>query len=112
MVAVPLGELDGFSASVAQIIELGPPCFAASDRLYIDDVWRMKREDSFDALVGDDPADREVFVNAPAFAGDYRAGEYLRSLFVALFNPAVYLYKITYLEVGELVLETLALNGV
>jgi hypothetical protein len=112
MVAVPLGELDGFSASVAQVVELGPSCFAASDRLYIDHVGRMQREDSFDALVCDDSADREVFVNAPAFACDYRAGEYLRSLFVALFNPAVYLYKITYLEVGELFFEIFTLNGV
>jgi len=112
MVAVPLGKLNGFAAPVAQIIELGPPCFAASNRFDIDDVGRMQRENSFDALVGNNPPDREVFVNAPALAGDDRAGEYLRSLLVALFNPAVYLYDITYLEVRDLILERLALNGI
>ena len=72
----------------------------------------MQREDSLDTLVGNDPPDREVFVNAPAFTGNYRAGEYLRSLFVALFNPAVNLDNITYLEVRDFVLERLALDGV
>jgi hypothetical protein len=112
VVAVPLSELDGLTASVAQIIELGPPCFAASDRLDIEDVGRMQREDSLDALVGDDPPDGEVFVNAPAFTGNYRAGKYLRSLFVALFDSAVNLDDITYLEMRYLVFERLALNGV
>lgn len=112
MVAVPLGELDGLAASVAQIIELGSPGLTASDRLDIDDVRRVQRKDSFDALVTNDSPDREVFVNAPAFAGNDRAGKYLRSLFVALFNTAVNLDDITYLEMGDLVLETFALNGI
>ena len=112
MVAVPLGELDGLAASVTQIIELGPPGLAASDRLDIDDVGRVQRKDSFDALVTNDSPDREVFVNATAFAGNDRAGKYLRSLFVALFNTAVNLDDITYLEMRDLVLETLAFNGV
>lgn len=72
----------------------------------------MKWKDSLDALVSDDPPDREVFVDAPAFTGNYRAGKYLRSLFVALFNPAVNLYDVTYFKVRDLVLETLFLNGV
>ena len=38
VVAVPLGELDGLAGSVAQVIELGPPCFAASNRLDIENI--------------------------------------------------------------------------
>ncbi len=112
MVAVPLGELDGLTGPASQIIELGSPGLAASDRLDIEDIGRMQREDSFDSLVTDNSPDGEVFVNAPAFAGDDRAGKYLRSLFVALFDTAMDLYDITYLEVGDLVLKTFALNGV
>lgn len=72
----------------------------------------MQREDSFDALVTDDSPDGEGFVNAPSFAGDYRAGKYLRSLFIALCNPAVNLDDITYLEMRDVALKTFALNGV
>ena len=112
MVAVPLGEPDGLAGPTTQIIELGSPGLAASDRLDIEDIGRMQREDSFDALVTDHSPDREVFINTPAFAGNDRAGKYLRSLFVALFDTAVNLDDITYLEVRDLVLETLAFNGV
>jgi hypothetical protein len=72
----------------------------------------VQGKDPFDALVISDSPDGEVFVNAPAFACNDRAGEYLRSLFVALFNTAANLYDIAYLEVRDFVLETLALNGV
>ena len=112
MVAVPLGELDGLAGPLTQIIELGSPGLAASDRPDIKDVGRMQRKDSFDAFVIDDTPDGEVFVDAPAFACNDRAGEYLRSLFVALFNAAVNLYDIAYLKVRDIVFETLALNGV
>jgi hypothetical protein len=112
MVAVPLGELDGLAGPIAQIIELGPPGLAASDRLDIEDVWRMQWEDSFDSLVSDDSPDGEGFANPTAFPGYHRAGKYLRSLLVALFDKAVNLDDITYLEVRDLSLKTLALNGV
>jgi hypothetical protein len=112
VVAVSLGELYGLAGPVPQIVELCPPGLAASDGLDIEDVGRMQREDSFDTLATDHSPDREVFVNAPAFAGDDRAGKYLRSLFVALFDPAVDLDDIAYLEVRDLALKTFALNGV
>jgi len=109
---MPLFELYGLAGPIAQIIELGSSGLAASYRLDIEDIRRMQREDSFDSLVTDHSPDREVFVNAPAFAGNDRAGKYLCPLFVALFNTAVNLDNITYLEVRDLVLKTLALNGV
>ncbi len=112
MIAVPLGELDGLAGPLTQIIELGSPGLAASDRLNIDDVRRVQGKYPFDALVSGESPDGEVFINAPAFACNDRAGKYLRSLFVALFNTAVNLYDIAYLEVRDFVLETLALNGV
>jgi len=112
VVAVSLGELDGLAGPITQIIELGPSGLAASDRPDIEDVGRMQREDSFNAFVGDDSPDGKGFVNAPSFAGDYRAGKYLRSLFVALFNTAMNFDDIAYLEVRDLALKTLALNGI
>jgi hypothetical protein len=72
----------------------------------------MEREDSFDALVTDDSPDSEGLVNAPAFTGDYRAGKYLRTLFIALFDTTVNIDYITYLEVRYFVLEIFAFNSV
>ena len=109
---MPLFELDGLAGPTTQIIELCSSGLAASDRLDIGDVRRVQREYPFDALVTGESPDGEVFVNAPAFAGNDRAGEYLRPLFIALFDTAVNFYDITYLEVRDIVLETFALNGV
>ena len=112
MVAMPLFEPYGLACPITQIIELCSPGLAASDRLDIDDVRRVQGENPFDALVTGESPDGEVFVNAPASACNDRAGEYLRSLFVALFDTAVDLDDIAYLEVRDIVLETFALNGV
>jgi len=109
---MPLFEPDGLAGPITQIIELGSPGLAASDRLDIEDIRRMQREDSFDPLVADHSPDREVFINTPAFTGNDRAGKYLRSLFIALFDTAVNLDDITYLKVRDLVLKTIAFNGV
>jgi len=112
VIAVPLRQPDGLARSVTQVIQLCPPCFAASDGLDIQDVGRMQREDSLDALVVDDSPDREALVDAPAFAGDYRAREYLRALLVAFFDAAVNVHYIAHLEVGYAALKTLTLYGV
>ena len=109
---MPLFEPDSLAGPTTQIVEFGSPGLAASYRLDIDDVRRVQGKDPFDALISGDSPDGEVFVNAPASACNDRAGEYLRSLFVALFNTAVNFYDIAYLEVRDIVLETLALNGV
>jgi hypothetical protein len=112
VIAVPLFELDGLAGPLTQVIELGSPGLTASNRLDIDDIRRVQGKYPFDALVTGESSDGEVFVNAPASACNDRAGKYLRSLFVALFNTAVNLYDIAYLEVRDIVFETLALNGV
>jgi len=58
----------------------------------------MKWKYSFDALIADYPADREGFVYAASFAGDYGAGEDLNSLFITLFDTAMDVYCITYFK--------------
>jgi len=112
VVAVPLGEFDGLARPVAQVIELGAPGFAASNRLDIEHIGRMQRKNPLDSLVGDYPPNGEVLVNTPAFAGDYSAGKDLRSLFVALSDPAMDLDDIAYLEVRDLALKTFAFNSI
>lgn len=112
MLAVPLCQLDGLAGSLTQIIQLCPSLFAASDRLDVHDVGRMYREDTLDAFVVDDSPYREALVDAPAFAGDYRACKYLRTLFVAFFNTAVNVHYIAHLEVGYTALKTLTFYGV
>ena len=96
-----MSESGGLSCAFAEIIELCPPCFAAANRLDIDDVGGMQREDPFDALVIDDSADCESFANAAAFACDYSAGKYLCTLFFTLLDRATDIYGIAYFKVGN-----------
>jgi len=107
-----LGEPYGLAGPATQVIKLGPSGLAASYRLDIEDIGRVKRENSLDTLIADDSPDSECFVNAPAFAGDYCAGKDLRSLFVAFFDTAMNLDDITYLEMWDFALKTFALNGI
>lgn len=112
MVAVPLCQLDGLAGPLAEVVQFCPPYLAASDRLDIQDVRRMEREDAFHTLVIDDPPDREALVNAPAFAGNYRAGKDLRAFLIAFLYAAVNIDYIAYLEMRDLFLQTFAFNGV
>ena len=112
MVAVTLGEPDGFSGSLAQVIELCSSCLAASDGPYVEHVGRMKREDSLDALLPDHSAYGEGLVNSPAAACDDGAVEYLRADLVALFDSAADIDNIAYLKVRDVVLQALILNGI
>ena len=112
MVAVPLCESYGFTGSITQIVELGPSGLAASNGLDIENIGRVQWKDSFDTLVSDHSPNGEGLVNATALAGNDCAGKYLRSLFLALFDTAVNLDDIAYLEVRDLALKTFALNGI
>jgi hypothetical protein len=112
MIAVPLSQPDGLAGPLAEVIQFCASCLAASDRPDIQDIGRMKREDTLDALVIDDPPDRKAFVDAPALAGDYRAREYLRAFFIAFFDAAVNIHYIAYLEMRDLFLQTFAFNRV
>jgi hypothetical protein len=112
MIAVPLGQPDGLARPLAEVIQFCASCLAASDRPDIQDVRRMQRENAFHTLVIDDPPDREALVNAPAFAGNYRAGKDLRAFLIAFLYAAVNIDYIAYLEMRDLFLQTFALNGV
>ena len=104
MLAVSVSEADGLAGSLAKVIEFCASCFAAADRLDIDDVRRMQREDSLDALVIDDPPHSECFADAAASSGNYSAGEYLYTLFVAFLDAATDIYGIAYFKVRYLLL--------
>lgn len=39
VVAVAMSKSDGFAGSLAEVIQLRPPCFAASDGPDIDNIW-------------------------------------------------------------------------
>jgi len=99
MSTVPMSEPDGLAGSPAEIIQFCTSCFAASNGLDIDNIWRMNRENALDALVIDNSPDRKSFVNAPAPAGNYRAGKYLFADFVAFLDKTMDINKIAYFEV-------------
>ncbi len=105
MFAVAVSKADGFACSLAEVVKFCTPCSATSDRPDIDNVRRMQWEDPFDALVIYDSADGESFVNSPASAGDYSAGKYLYTLFVALLDAAADVNGITYFKVGDVFLQ-------
>ena len=112
MVAVPLCQPDGLAGPLAEVVQFCPPCLAATDRPYVQDVRRVQRENAFHTLVIDDPPDSEALVDAPAFAGNHRAGKDLRAFLIAFLYAAVNIDYIAYLEMRDLFLQTFALNGV
>lgn len=107
MFAVTFGEPDGFSRALPQKIQFCPPCLTASHCLNIHDIRRMNWEDSFYALSCDDPSYSEGLVNTASPSGNYRAGEYLDSFFIALFNPAAHINHIANFEIRHFLLEAL-----
>jgi hypothetical protein len=107
MLAVALGESDGFSSALPEKIQFCSPCLTASHRPDIYDVRRMNREDSLYALSCDNPPYGEGLVNAASLSGNYRAGEYLDSFFIAFFNPAAYINHIAYFEIRHILLQAL-----
>ena len=112
MVAVPLGEPDSLAGPLPEEIKLGPAFLATADRLDIQHVRRMHREDAFHALIIDDSPDRKGLVNTPAFPADNRAGKDLRALLVALPDPAVNVHHVADLEMRDIIFQTCAFNGI
>jgi len=107
-----MSEPDGLSCAFAEVIELCPPCFTASDRPDIKDVGGIQREDSFDALVVDDSSDSKCFVDSPAFSCNYGSCEYLYAYFVAFLYAATDIYGVANFKVRQLLLYTFALYGI
>ncbi len=99
-----MSEADGFAGSLAEEIEFCTSRFATSDRPDIDDVRGMQGEYSFDTLVIDDSPHCEGFIDSAASTGDYCAGEYLYTLFVAFLDAATDIDGIAYFEMRYLFL--------
>ena len=112
VVAVAVSQADSLAGSLAEEIQFCTPCFAASNRLDIDNIGRMKRENPFHALVIHDSPHCESLVNPPPFAGNYCAGKYLCTHFVAFPDAATDIYRIAYFEVRYFFPQTFAFNSV
>lgn len=110
--AVSMSEFDRLTGSFAEIIEFSASRFSTSDRSDIHDIWRMKWEDSFDALVAHDSSDGKGFVNSATSACDHGPGEYLNTFLVAFLNAAAHIYSITYFETWYVFFKASAFNSI
>lgn len=72
----------------------------------------MKRKDSFDAFVADHSAHCEGLIDSPPLSRYDGAVESLGADLIALFDSAADIDNIAYLEVRDVVLEALILNGI
>jgi len=112
MVAMTLREPDRLTRAIAQVIQLGSSRFSASDRCYAQNIRRVKRENSLDAFLAHHPAYGESLVDSAAFACYHRAVKNLSADLVALFDSALHIDNIAYLEMRNPALQALILNGV
>ena len=112
MIAVTLCQPDGFARSITKVVKLRSSCLAAPDGLNIEDVRRVKRKDSLDTLVTDHSADCKGLVNSAPFSCDHSAIESLCADLIAFFDPTADIDNIPYLEVRDIVLQALILNGI
>ncbi len=62
-----MSQPDRLAGSLAEEIQFCTPCLSASNRLDIDNIRRMKREDSLYAFVAYDSPHGEGFVNPRPF---------------------------------------------
>lgn len=112
MVAVAMCQPDGFTCAIAQVIQLRSSRLSAPDGRYVQNVRRMKREDSLDPFLPHHPAYGEGLADSAALACYHRAVKCLRANLVALLDSALHIDNIAYLEVRNLVLQTLIRNGI
>ena len=112
MLAVASRQSDRFAGSLAKVIELRTFCFSTSNWSNVKDIGRMKREDALDPFVIYDSPNREGLVHAASLSRDYRAGEDLGTLLVALFYSRAHINHIAYLKMRYIFPETFALNGI
>lgn len=90
-----------FADAVAHVVHTGAHGDADSIDFDFDDVGRVERVDTFDALACGDFADGEGFLDAGAFTADNDAGEDLDTLFVAFADFARYLNAVADFERRE-----------
>jgi hypothetical protein len=104
MVAVSLGEPDRLARTFTEVVQLCPPCLAATKRPDIENIRRMKRKNSLDTFVVNNATDGKVFINPTTLACDNGACKYLRTFFIAFFDAAVDVNDIAYLKMRYLFL--------
>ena len=112
MFAVFLDELCGLACSLAEVIQLGSSGLAASSRLDIDDIGRVQREYPFDAFAGDDSADSELSIYAPAFAGDDRTRKDADTFLVAFFDSAMDVNYVADFKMRNILLQAFAFDQI
>ena len=111
MFAVPLFELDGFACTLTKVIQFGTSDLAAANGFDIEYIGGMDREYSLHAFVVDNPTNGKGFIHAASPTGDDRTCEYLGADLVALFDAAMDIHDITYLEMRSIFLKRLALDS-
>ena len=72
----------------------------------------MQRENPFDAFARYDSADRKSAIDAPAFAGDYRAGKYADTFLVAFFDSAMDVNYVADFKMRNILLQAFAFDNV
>src|SRR5438270_3329865 len=93
-----LGDARPLTGAAAQIIELGPPDYAAAHHFDRRDPRRIEREDALHALAVGNLAQGKVRVDAGVFARDANAFEGLDALALALHDPEHHAHRISRLE--------------
>ena len=112
VVAMPMCQFGSLAGPLPQKIKLGPAFLTAPDRLNVQHVRRMQRENALHTFVIDDSPNGKGFINTPAFPADHRPGKDLRALLVALPDPTVNVHHVPNLEMRDIVLQTRAFNGI
>lgn len=102
MFRTPLRKFNALAGAVSEVVELCSSRPSAANRFYIDDIGRMYREDSFNALIIDDSADGESFVRSAASSGNDCSAEYLDTSLVSFFDFTMHINHIAYFEVRKL----------
>ncbi len=105
-------ELDGFSGAFAEEVEFCSSGLSASNRLYIDDIGRVKREDTLDTFAAYHPAYGEHFIDPTSLAGDYRAVKDLDTFLLAFFDLVVDVNDIADFEIRHVFFQALGFDSV
>jgi hypothetical protein len=112
MFAVAMGKFDGLACAFAEEIKFCASGFTASNRLDINDIGRMYRENTLDALFIHNAADSEGFADTVTSAGNNGTGEYLNTLFVALSDFAVDVNNIADFKMRHIFSQAFTFNSI
>lgn len=108
--AAALAQPNGLADPVAEIVQLGPPGNALALDLDLADSRRVQWELPLDALALHDPANGERLAATGARAGNHRAIEDLRPLFVAFQDADMHVHRVADLKRRQLRLQARLLD--